>query len=549
MLRKTLTLIILMLSLTVSATDITFKEGINNITVTDFSAINGTFTSNRDGNVVVECQEVWNVAYNGVAVQYEWTPGSGYMYRYEVGKVEANTPVSISLGFLLSKTFSVKISVYGDGPVPVEVVNVTPKTGKTFDWNSTGMVSVNFNKTVTLSSIKLVAGDYTADVDDVHLGSSVGFNVTNALNKALKDGVLKAGEKFQIQMKGLREAADKNNRYNGTGELTLEYIAPHPQYDLVSAKVGETQLSYKQANSYEFLSYYSPDEEDGLFVFEFEGKVGKVSSVVLTMGNLDLDTQGKYHHSNVPYTINDNKVVVDARGVLRTLAVLFPAIVEEDVEEGAEGPGVQGEFDTEHITLRLSMVQDVNGNPFRCDAQGSVGSYSYVMNYREIVDEAYIDGDNKQDGDVVYAGDEISLWLSNAGIKFDGLEVSYFVSVPTADENESDVLEQHQVLVKDVTTEPDPFEGIIISFKLPELPEVAAGSTVRVALHDAKSADGMPHYLYIEFKAGVAGGETDGMTTIAQTPAKGLLYSLDGKQVKKAGKGIFLQNGRKVVLK
>lgn len=586
MLRKTLTLIILMLSLAVSATDVTFKEGVNNITVKDFSPINGVFTPNRDGKVVVECQAVWNVVYDNVAVQYEWTPGSGYMYRYEVNDVKANTPVSISLDFVLSNTYSVKITMYGDGPVPVEVLNVSPKTGKTFDWNTTGMVSVNFNKTVTVSSIKFVVGDYSDDVDDVHLGSSLGFNITNALNKALKDSVLQAGAKFQIQIKGLREAADKNNRYNGTGDLTLEYVAPHPQHDLVSARVGESQLSYLQANTYEFLSYYSPDQEDGLFVFEFDGNVGKLSGVTLSMGNLDLDTQGKYYRGAVPYVIEGNKILVDARGTLRTLAVLFPAIVEEDIEEEAGGNEMLGTFDTEHISLLLSNVMDTNGNAFRCNAQGSVGSFSFVMNYREIVDEAYIDGDNKQEGDTIYAGEEISLWLSNADIKFDGLEVSYFVQAPTTDENDEEVvLEQRQVLVKEVSVEPDPFQGVIISFQMPELTEVVVGSTIRVALHDAKSADGMPHYLYIEFKAGVetenpgeeppgedgddsenpgeggddnldnpgeSGGDnpddSDAVSKIILNES-GKLYRLDGKQVKNPTKGIYIQNGKKVVLK
>lgn len=543
MLRKVLTLIAMMLSFAVSAKDYTFKEGLN--TIDSYVPANGTFTSDRDGKVLIECQDVWEVKYDGKTEEHKYVPGSSYAFVYEVAGVKAGTTIAINNSFPMNN--KLRITVYADGAIPVEVLNVAPRTGKVFDWNNTGMVSVNFNKVITLSSIKLVAGSYTADVDDVHVGSSLGFNISNALNAALKDGKVITGEKFQIVIKGLRDAADRENLYNGNGELVIEYVAPYAQNEFVGASVGETKLSYLQANTYKFLSYYSPDEEDGVFVFEFDAEVGKLSNVYLTMGNLDLDAQGKYYRGTLPYTIDGKKVIVDARGVLRTIAVLFPAIIEEEIEEGEVASDLLGSFDTEHLTITLSNVLDKNGNAFLCKTQGSVGNYSFVMGYEEIIDEAYIDGDNKQDGDEVRAGEDISLWVSNAGIKFDALEVTYIVEVPTQDENDQAVKEARTMLVKEYVAEPDALEGVIVTFVMPDLEGVVEGSTVRVALHDAKSADGMPHYLYIEFKA-ASSNTTDGISQIKmQNSSK--TYHLDGTEAVAGKAGIFVRDGKKVVLK
>ena len=169
------------------------------------------------------------------------------------------------------------------------------------------------------------------------------------------------------------------------------------------------------------------------------------------------------------------------------------------------------------------------------------------MGYEEIIDEAYIDGDNKQDGDEVRAGEDISLWVSNAGIKFDALEVTYIVEVPTQDENDQAVKEARTMLVKEYVAEPDALEGVIVTFVMPDLEGVVEGSTVRVALHDAKSADGMPHYLYIEFKA-ASSNTTDDISQIKmQNSSK--TYHLDGTEVVAGKAGIFVRDGKKVVLK
>lgn len=524
------------------ATEYVLVEGENE--VKGFQSAVCSFTPQTDANVLIEAHEVYTVTYNGRTYEHQYAPGSGFNYCYEVKGVKAGTTIGVVSDFVWNSTSVIRITLFADGEaVPVEAVNVSPRSGSTFNWNSLGMVTVNFNKAVTFTSIKFGVGEYEANVDDVQVGTSLSCNVTNALNKALQEGILKAGDKFCVRVKGLCDANDPANLYAGTGDLVLEYVAPEQQHSFVGATVGEAQLSYMQQNDYQFLSYYAPDGQDGLFVLEFDGEVGKVGGVYMTMGNLDLDSQGKYHRSSLPYSIQGNRLFVDARGTLRTLAVLFPAILEEGGEDAAD-EGVYGGFDTEHVTLGVTNVVDVNGNAFKSDIPGSVGSYYFVMGYKELVDEAFIDGDNVADGDEVHAGQEISLWLSNADIKFDGITVTYLAQVANQDdEAEERPTEARSVTLNTFKTVPDALQGIIISFLLPDMPDVVPGSTIRVALDNASSTDGMPHYLYIEFKAATAATDISHVAVPAAKDA----YRLSGMRAVGASRGIVIKNGKKVI--
>lgn len=535
----------MMVSTAIFAEDYTLKEG-ENVFVGHTSA-NGTFVVQFDGNVLIEAQEVFEVAINGTKVNHSYVPGNGFVYTYEIKNAKAQDVITVTSDFVWSSSAKIKITVFADF-IPVQVLAVSPSQKEPFSWMTAGMVTINMNKNITCKSIQLVAGDYTTDVDDIHIGNSIGFNITNALNGFLKEGYINVNDKFQIKVTGLADAADKTNLYNGDGVLLLDFIAPYPQHNLLSTTVAGNQLSYTSKNTYEFLSYFPTDGENGLFVLEFDEDIKSVNDITLRMGNIDLDTEGKYHRSSLPYTIDGHKLYIDARGTLRTIANLFPALVENSEEGGEEG-GMLGTFDTSVLTITVSNVIDINGNAFRSENQGSVGSYSYVLPYREIIDEAYIDGDNKSEGEDVKAGETISLWLSNPDIKFDGIEVSYFVLDAETAGTESETMIQHKLTVSDFTITPDPLEGEIITFVMPEMPDVVEGSTVRVALGNANSTDGMPHYLYIEFKA--SGAIADSIKSVNSDVKMVGTYTINGVKINEADmhNGLFVVKGKKVLVK
>lgn len=543
-LRLSVFILTMMITIAANAEDYTLKVGVNK--VAPYVNASCTYTATSDGKVLVELHEVWTVKHGGKDVNYTYVPASKFQFSYEIADVKAGDVITVANSFPMFD--EIKITTFnGDGALPVEVLAITPAQGKQFVWYSAGMVSINFNKNITLKSIKLIAGDYTADVDDVHMGTSLGFNITNALNQALNTGKLNPGDKFQIQIKGLCEQADTKNLYNGDGVLTIEFLAPYPQHDIVKATVNEQSLSYTYANDYTFLSYYPKDGADGLFVIEFDDNVKSVGSIILTMGNMDLDTSGKFHRSSIPYTIEDNKILVDARGTLRTIATLFPAMqADESEEEGGES--MFGTLDLSHLTITISNVLDSNGNPFRSVNPGSIGSYSYVMNYKEIIENAYLDGDNHGEGDAVNGNEEIRIWLNNPDIKFDGIEVLYFVLEEEGTEDIEAIYSQKKVIVKDFEIIPDDVEGEIIVFNLPEMADAYAGSNIRVALNNASSNDGMPHYLYIDFKAS---GVADAINALPVEMQHGAAFRLNGVKMNadSMNGGIYIVNGKKVYVK
>ncbi len=534
-------------SLFAKADSYVLKEG-NNVLKGNVSA-DATFTPDKDCKVLVSTQETFNVSYNGTSYQHGYFPGADFAYVYEINDVKAGTTINVKSDFVLNTGSVINIAVYENGKaVPVTISNIVPEKDVQFSWNTFGTITINFNREIAISNIAFVAGTFVGEVEDVRTDNSLSFNITNALNTALTSGKLKPGEKFQIRVIGLRDAKDDKNLYEGNGRLTLEFVAPYPQNAFVKATVADTELSYVEENSYNFLSYYSTDNSDGLFVVEFTGDIKSVDDVYMTMGNLDLISSGKYHRSSIPFTIEGNKLLIDARGKLRTLAVLFPAIVETEPDESGEENDAIGSYDTQHVTICLSNVIDVNGNAFVSSLPGSIGSYSFTLQYKEIVDNANIDGDNKFEGDEVKSGENISLWLSNPDIKFDGIEVTYFVPDQSVEDNGEVNQVQKSEVVTEYTIKADEFEGEIIYFTMPEMPNVIEGSTVRVALHNANSADGMPHYLYIEFKAVAS---ATGINAIHKESRIRPVYRLNGQGIAEGNinNGFFIKDGKVIIKK
>lgn len=510
-------------TLSVQATDVVLHEGDNQLP--QYTSVNATFTPETDCKVVIAASDQFDlVQYDGHTYTATYLPSQTPPNIYEIDGVTAGTTISLSSGFVINPLVRISTHPVGEA-IPIELVSTLPTAGSDRFWSYNGILSLTFNKQVTLSGAQLSVGSQRFDVEILHVSSAISLNVGDVLNTLLTNGTLSHGQAFMVTVSGLRDANDANVLYNGTGTLNLRFPAPYPQYSLLSATVDGQPLSTSGLNSYAFLSYYAPEGTDGLFVFEFGADVQSVGSAIIQIGNRDLDAQGKYHESALPVTIDGPRVLADARGVLRSLNVLFPAVVEETPEPGEQTDLGLGDYDREHLTLRLSNVKDVNDNYFRAEQVGNVGSYSYFMNYRELMETINLDGDSHMAGAEVRAGDQISLWLSSSDMRFDGIQIAYI-----ADADDGISYEPRTLLVTDFTTEADPYEGIIITFTLPEMPDVVVGQPINVTLHNASSPDGMPHDLSINYVA----GEPAGITTLCpEVEASAYVYTPAGLRIRR----------------
>lgn len=493
-------LFVLMVAVSVSANDYVLHEGENSLTA--FRSANATFTATVDGNIVVEAQEIYNVDCNGANYPMDYLPGAAYPYTCEVIGVKVGDVVSIASNYVMNTGSKVCITQLPGGvPLPVELSSYSPEMRQEFPWSSLGIISLVFNKAVILSSASLIVGDNTYNITTINInGNLVGLDITAPLNQALFEGSLSKGKPFAIEIRGLADAKKRDNLYNGNGVLRMGYLAPAPQSHLVDATIGGEHLNYTTANSYRMKSYYDPEiTGDGLLELTFDNDIQSVGNVMLTMGNMDLISAGKFHRSDLPYSIDENKVTIDLRGTLRSIHALFPNVVEND----ESGENVLMDFDTEHVTISVNNIIDINGSPVATTQAGNIGSFAFTMGYEEIADNLVMDGENISEGDAVNPGDEIKLWLSEA-VAFDAINVAYEVAQEGENSNVDGYLGYvvENIIVTDFSVVSDGDNGLVVTFTMPEMPEGVDGRPVTVSLINAKSENGIPHDLIIRFVLG-----------------------------------------------
>lgn len=533
------------------------NEGVNDVPI--MGGNTATFTMPRTDKIVIGISESLNVNCAGQDIPYDYMPSSligAYVYDFKANEGDV---ITIS-GMSISTTTRINITV---GSVELKFESVSPKDNAIFSWSIQGMVSATFNKAVLVNSVKLNnpanGKSYNVDQLTVH-NNQIGFNITNALNDAFNDG-LEPGKLFLIKFEGLREAADPTKLFGGNGSLTLQYGAPHKQTNLVSTKTGETELALGLNEDYNFMSYYAPDGEEGKFVFTFDNDIKEVNAARITMGNLDQSTVGRFYNEYLEPVIEGNKITVDARGVMRSLARMFPSVdFETDNEEG------RGQIDASHISFSLNNVVDVNGNVAYSNQQGSVGTFSYTFAYKEIVDNIIMDGDRPEDseGSVKDSNSRVQLWIDQELKSIDGIAIYINVDNGMGEDEEGNPVYTQALITMTPdqieTLMTDPMDGTIIGFNLPELKamveeggteepvekeyEAVPGTVIRVVLQ-VTTTNGMPHDLVVNY---FYKQDPTGITELTNSiAANGKAYNIAGQEVSKAAKGIVILNGKKII--
>lgn len=540
-----------------SATDFTFKEGENKIVANDW-VVNGTYTVQKTGKVAIDASSVFEIKCNGTTYECTYAPGALHgAYHYEVD-AEAGQVITIINTFFMNQGTSVWITENGEGAIPIEVQQISPAKEKKYNWSRAGQMTINFNKAVMFDNIFLVARGKKYEVDDATAGSSIGCFLKNAISNAYSDGNMKEGDEFVVRIEGLCEMANRSNLYNGDGILEVKYLAPGLQGQMVSAKVNSQGIHTSTINNYSLLSYYDTDGEDGVMTFEFDKNVKSAESVKLRMGILDRSSEGLYYESNAPYTISGKTLTVDLRGELRSYARLFPGTDLEAMEVMGTEP-----FTT--ISLSLINILDEEGSPMYTPAQGSVGSYSFTFNFKEIQDNIVMDGDRDVDteGRQKGSGDTVQLWIDQQVKSIDGMSI-FFKIIDEGQGTDSlgtpiYVDREAVVAVSDIKTlSSDPAEGTVLSFEIPQLKskieeggeeiEAAVGQALRIVLR-VKTMNGMPHDLIINY---IYGNATTSPTAIESTGAdanskKGIIYNLAGQRVSNNARGTLIIDGKKVL--
>lgn len=542
-----------------AANEYVFVEGINEVET--YKGFTATYTVKSTGTVEIATHEGMDVVSCGDDTYvYSWVPAAKWPYTYNVN-AKAGDVITIKMAFNMQS--QIRITENANAKVPVEFITCSPAEKKMFSWNTAGHVSLLFSKPIVLQDVVLKANGKSYAVSSLNCSNgNVGFNITYAFNDACLDG-LKDNEMFTVELTGIADAADPTNMYNGDGKLVLTYYAPSLQHNMVKATMNGKEFKEGVVTNAKFLSFFGPDSEDGIITIEFDDNISSVGECYISMGNIDQDPVGKYFRESFRPVVSGNKITIDFRNKLRSLARMFPAINIDEIDPNDH----IGAFDHEHMSLRIGNVKDSKGNPFYASQQGNIGSFTFVFNYEEIIDNVVMDG-NRGDEDAEGAkksnGSEVQLWIDQQVKSIDGVRVYIQVDngQPVDEETQEPVYATGQVNIyksdiKILSSDPD---GTIIGFNLPELKALVTeggeveepqekeysavpGTNIRLVLM-VTTTNGIPHDLVINYVY----DNTTGIARIVNaSAASGIIYNLAGQKVNSNARGIIIRNGKKIL--
>lgn len=549
-----------------AAIEYTFQEGIN--TIEAYKGFTATYTVKTDGNVEIATLEgLDRVACGDKTYTYSWVPAATWPYTYEV-EAKAGDVITLSMGFNMQS--QIRITENAKHVIPIEFITCSPNANRMFSWNTAGHVSLLFNRPVILEDVVLIAKGKSYPVSSLNCSNgNVGFNITYALGDARKDG-LEENEEFTIELTGIADATDPTNKYNEDGKLVLKYTVPSAQHNMVKATMNGKEFKDGIISATKFLSFFAEGSDDGVITIEFDDIVTSVGDCYISMGNIDQDPMGKYYREMFRPTVSGNKVTIDFRGKLRTLARMFPSLNIDEMDATDR----LGAFDHEHMSFRLGNVKDSNGNPFYTSMQGNIGSFTFVFNYEEIADNIVMDGDRETDAEGCKKSDgsDVQLWIDQQVKSIDGVRL--YIQVDNG-QSPDEVTGEPVYATGEVginksdiaIVSSDPTDGTIISFVLPELKALVAeggeveepqekeyhaagGTGIRLVLM-VTTTNGLPHDLVINY---VYDDEASSIKCIPTSENRKFsmpqnkIYSISGQSVNENTRGILIINGKKIAV-
>ncbi|MDE6670498.1 MAG: hypothetical protein K2K26_12580, partial [Muribaculaceae bacterium] len=293
-----------------------------------------------------------------------------------------------------------KISMNED----LAITNITPIPGSQLSMIGFGMVDIWFNQAAKAESATISANGKTVNMSVPSVvDSNISINYTNVFSDWYADGTLKGGETVTFAYEGLQ--TEDGKLYNGDGKYEIEYTAAPEPLVLVNVEMGDT-----------FKSFYLPGDAEGIMVFHFSGEMGS-GVMELGYGNKETET-GDYYLEIIEGVVKGDTVTFDLTGVERRPQDMlasgnFYSIVTIDV----------------HFT-------DAEGQPINSGGMGSMGTFSYYLDYDYVQPIVYAPSFTPEPGSQL-TQESIEIELSNydkltySGVDFTVKDKAY--NVPVAD--------------------------------------------------------------------------------------------------------------------
>lgn len=464
----------------------------------DFSDYQGYFVAPKSGMLTV-------VSTSGCLMSpyedAEFTRPIDYNHSFLTdGKESYDMNVVSGRKYYLFKSFSMNEGILvlqmEDNP-NIELKAVSPEEGATYSVGKGSNIIASFNKAVIASSAEIAVGSQSTDIEFNIQGSNILVEPKTMIMDFLNNGQLKAGETFQLIIKGICAANNNSVKYGTDGTLSLTFVCGPKPISLVKTEGIEDNR---------FLSYWLKGDEQSVLKFEFDGALmssqGREDEAHLkiTYGNTERGSSEMYTEV-IPYEADGNTILIDLSEKLRR--------PKDMLDSGSLYP---------EVYLQLESVRDAQGEYAYNPVSGTIGSYSFTMAYEEVKADI-VSEFSPAPGSSLAETEELEIWITDyEKIRHQG--IAFLCENGTTNKN---------VMVEDFTAVPDPdFEGAyILNVNVPQ--EAQEAERVIVSLADAQFKDGIDH------SDATTASFTNKATSVSSTliaPKQEMIYSLNGAKLR-----------------
>ena len=406
------------------------------------------------------------------------------------------------------------------GKESIELSSIYPKVDDTpVSLSENYDVTAFFSIPVKCSKCTVEVNGEKEEINPNVVDSSITVNWFGTLREWYRAGKIDAGDELTLTITGIRDASDSSNRPDfgdGPGKLVVRYTMAGRPVELIR------EVGTPASGMTDFLTYYLPGSDEGKVSLIFSGELDPKCNpfVELQYGDVDNIEAGMYLE-HPPVSIEGNTLSVDLQGVSRFPEQMIPGLPAQS-----------------NIDLVISKVKSADGQYVLTGYAASPYSFGFSYRLKSMVYSIAADWVPAA-GSALAAGTEMEIWVLNGEkIMFDSVDFSYvkdgapaIVSVPYSA----------------LTVEKDEYSDDALLFHL-TAPAIDADpeSEITVTFGGIKCADGLDHSsdILVRYKS-----STSGVDAVEAADSDAIYYDLTGRRVSSPAKGIYIRNGKKVVVK
>lgn len=406
------------------------------------------------------------------------------------------------------------------GNESVELIDVTPVAGdKLMSLSANYSATLSFSVPVKCTKCTLAVNAESVEITPTVSNAYITINWFNTIRQWYREGKINEGDIMTLTITGIRDASDSSNRPNfgdGAGKLVLNYKMAGKPAELVWESGTPT------SGVSDFLTYYLPGSNEGIVSLTFSENLDPKChpTAEITYGDRDNIELGMYMEYP-PVTVEGKTVSVNLQGVPRFPENMIPGLAAQ-----------------KFIELRITGIKSADGQYVLTGYAASPYSFGYAYNLKSVVYSVAADWIPAA-GNQLNAGQEMEIWVLNGSkILFDSVDFSYvkdganaLIGVPYSDlEVENDTYSE---------------DALLYYLTAPKI-DADPDSEITVSFGGLKCADGLDHSsdIFVRYKSAASG-----VDVVEAVDNDAVFYDLTGRRVMVPSKGIYISNGKKIVVK